>query len=126
MRISLWNHADPKKKYVAVAAAVVALAFAGAALAWSQTYASSTYFSPGGGRTSASNSSIDDNQISFVGSDGYGGTTLCTTQTVCYSTDFSNSGYIDDTRSISYGYAYCQASSANGGELYVYYCDTHN
>jgi len=107
-----------------LAVACVAGISATAALAWSQYYEQNTSFSAGDLRTSAYNSGVDQNKVNF--SNIFGGlphvTRLISGGGSPYTWTWSNTGSIEDYRSISYGAAQCMANSGNGYAVYVSFC----
>ena len=97
-----------------LAVACVAGISATAALAWSQYYEQNTSFSAGDLRTSAYNSGVDQNKVNF--SNIFGGLPQMGTRLISgggspYTWTWSNTGSIEDYRSISYGAAPCMANS---------------
>jgi len=105
-----------------LAVACVAGISATAALAWSQYYEQNTSFSAGDLRTSAYNSGVDQNKVNF--SNIFGGLPQMGTRLISgggspYTWTWSNTGSIEDYRSISYGAAQCMANSGNGYAVYV-------
>ena len=116
-------------------AASIALAVPALALAWSQTYVSSTYFYPDGIGLSGFNGSLKYNAMSWdppydpTGEAGphYGQVTLCDSGYHCYSPyKESASGFVSDTRTISYGRGKCHAKVSNIYAIWVHYCTVNN
>jgi hypothetical protein len=116
-------------------ALVIVLAIPALALAWSQTYVSSTYFYPDGIGLSDFNGSLNYNAMSWDppydpgGQAGphYGQVTLCDSGYHCYSPyKESASGFVSDTRTISYGRGKCHAKASNIYAIWVHYCSVHN
>lgn len=108
-----------------LAVACVAGISATAAFAWSQYYEQNTSFSAGDLRTSAYNSGVDQNKVNF--SNIFGGLPQMGTRLISgggspYTWTWSNTGSIEDYRSISYGAAQCMANSGNGYAVYVSFC----
>lgn len=108
-----------------LAVACVAGISATAALAWSQYYEQNTSFSAGDLRTSAYNSGVDQNKVNF--SNIFGGLPQMGTRLISgggspYTWTWSNTGSIEDYRSISYGAAQCMANSGSGYAVYVSLC----
>lgn len=108
-----------------LAVACVAGISATAALAWSQYYEQNTSFSAGDLRTSAYNSGVDQNKVNF--SNIFGGLPQIGIRLISgggspYTWTRSNTGSIEDYRSISYGAAQCMANSGNGYAVYVSFC----
>lgn len=99
-----------------------------AAFAWSQQYvAANTQLSPGQYMGSAFNSNIDSNTgtySTFYAGDDMG-LTLCNSGGSCYAPFYGSSGF-QDTRTISYGNAWCGGDYRNRGPIFVGYCITHN
>ena len=123
-----------RTRWAVVAVALVMLAIPAAAYAWSQTYVSNTYFNPDGIGLSAFNGSLNYNEMYWQppydpgGQAGphYGQVTLCDSGYHCYTYKESSSGFVSDTRTISYGRGKCHAKNSNIYAIYVYDCFVHN
>jgi hypothetical protein len=113
------------RRVILVAAVAVALALPAGADAWSQTYAASTWFSPGGIALSDFNSGLVYNEISWAYAESMR-STFCDTSYQCYGYYQSWTGYLGDDRSISYGRAKCNAPPYNTYDAYIYHCRTNN
>lgn len=111
-----------------VLALAVALALPAAALAWAQNYKLYSNMGPDGIALSDFNSGINWNETSF--NPNYVTDrmqlTLCDSSYSCYAYSESNSGYLSDSRSISYGRAKCHAHRDNIYLIYVNWCYTRN
>lgn len=119
---------SPRTAIVGVAAIIAALIMASAALAWSQEYVQSpAQFAPGQYSGSAYNSNIDYNTGTYSYNDPGDdmGLTLCNSGGSCYTPVYIASGG-SDTRTISYGNAWCGGDYRNTGAIFPGYCITHN
>jgi hypothetical protein len=101
----------------------IALAITPSASAWDQTYVYEKWVNPGGIGLSNFNYGVDYNAVWWEprANDLYQ-TTLCDASYQCYPYISSDSGFLQDTRSISYGRAKCTAWFVNGEALYVHDC----
>ena len=125
---------EGRARWIVVVVAAIALALPAAAFAWAQTYVSSTYFYPDGIGLSAFNGSLNYNSMSWDppydpgGQAGphYGQVTLCDSGYHCYSYAESKTGFVSDSRTISYGRGKCHAKASNIYAIWVHSCYVHN
>lgn len=116
-------------RYAVPAAALVLLfpALAGGGT-WAQQYVSNQIFNPDGIGLSAFNS-VHENILNWYGQQGPAvvmQATLCDASYSCYPYVGSNSGNIDDTRTISYGRAKCHEKADQIYQAFVRYCTANN
>lgn len=119
-----------KKLGMLLVLAILVMGLAAQALAWSQTYVSSATWGAGSKDNSGYNSGLNNNFTSF--DNRYGGSPQMGTRYIdsngngLVSYQWSNTGWLNDDRSVSYGAAECAANSGNGYRVYVYQCYTDN
>lgn len=121
-------HESRKRRYALMVVLVLALVVPTAAYAWAQNYKLSSNMEPNGIALSDFNSGINRNETSF---NSYYVTdimqlTLCDASYICYAYTQSNSGYLYDSRSISYGRGKCHAGVNNIYLIYVNWCYAAN
>jgi hypothetical protein len=114
-----------------LAAILVALALPATALAWYSYYVDNAYFNAGGIGLSAFNSSLKHNIIDWnkVAGDPYQEvmqSTYCDSSYVCYPYSSDSTGYLLDSRTISYGRGKCHAATLNPNQVFIDYCYVDN
>lgn len=125
---------SPRRRLVLTVVVALAFIVPAIAFAWSQTYASSTYFYPDGIALSSFNQGLNYNHMHWEppydpgGQAGphYGQVTFCDSSYQCYGYRQTANGFVDDYRSISYGRGKCHAKASNIYAIYVYSCFTYN
>lgn len=110
-----------------LAVIVAALAVAPVGLAWTQIYVYEKWVNPGGIGLSNFNYGVKYNSVWWEPKVNHlYQLTLCDASYQCYPYISSDSGYFQDTRSISYGRAKCTAWFVNSEALYVHNCFATN
>lgn len=119
-----------RKVGLIVIIALVAGVFASQAFAWSQQYVNNATWGAGSQDNSGFNSGLNTNFTSF--DNRYGGLPQMGLRYIdsggsgLTSYIWSNTGWLEDTRSVSYGAGQCKANSGNGYLVYVYQCYADN
>ena len=131
LRAKLSTLVQSKSSRIAIVMSVIifgSLLAATSSLAWSKEYVRNTTLQAGWWRYTGWAPNIDWNVASW----GTGGgtlamkTTLCRPDDFCYVVSESFSGYISDSRTISYGDAWCGTEEGNPNSTYVYTCYAQN
>jgi hypothetical protein len=102
----------------------------GAAQAWSQQYVTNATWTHGSKAHSDYNSNLKGNAIYFTnpwgGSPQMGSRYIDSGGNGINSYQWSNTGTLVDTRTVSYGAAECKANDGNSVQVYIYSCGTNN
>jgi hypothetical protein len=114
---------------VLIGCLVLASFFAESANAWEDPYVVNEYYSAGAWDYSGYNSSLKYNSVSFWNEEGglpQMGTRYRRGDGSVYSWIWSNTGWLYDDRTVSYGRGECQANTGNNYIVFVYLCRTTN
>jgi hypothetical protein len=95
---------------------------------WSVYYVQNKTFHPNDAGFSGFNSHVNYNELLW---DPFEPSlimqlTLCNSSNSCYPYTYSYSGFLQDTRSISYGRAKCHSKATNYIDAFVYHCYASN